>query len=71
MKYKEYFDSFFYMGQLGLIMVISTLCGLGAGLFLDRLFKTGFLVFIFLIFGVAGGFIGVYKTVMKDEGFKK
>ena len=71
MKNKEYFDSFFYMGQLGLIMVISTFCGLGAGIFLDRLFNTQFLVFIFLIFGVIGGFIGVYKTVMKDEGSKK
>jgi F0F1-type ATP synthase assembly protein I len=71
MKHKEYFDSFFYIGELGLIMVISTICGLGAGIFLDKFFKTKFLVFIFLILGVVGGFIGIYKTVTRDEGLKK
>ena len=71
MKNREWIDSFFNIGELGLIMVISTFCGLGAGLFLDKFFKTGFFVFIFLILGVIGGFIGIYKTVTKDEGSKK
>ena len=71
MKNKEYFDSFFYVGELGLIMVISIFCGLGLGMFLDKSFNTKFFVFIFLIFGVIGGFIGIYKTATKDEGSKK
>jgi F0F1-type ATP synthase assembly protein I len=71
MKSKEWIDSVFQVGELGLIMVISIFCGLGLGMFLDELFKTSFLVFIFIILGVIGGFIGIYKTVAKDAGFKK
>ena len=71
MKSREWVDSVFQVGEIGLIMVISIFCGLGAGIFLDKFFKTNFLVFVFIILGVIGGFIGIYKTVTKDAGFKK
>ena len=49
-------------------MVISILAGLFVGKFLDRTLHThGVLIVIFLIFGLIGGFIGVYKLIEPGE----
>ena len=71
MKHSEWVDSFFQVGELGLIMIISILCGLGLGIFLDKLFNTSFFTFVFIVFGVIGGFTGIYKTITKDARPKK
>ncbi|UCC95205.1 MAG: AtpZ/AtpI family protein [Candidatus Omnitrophota bacterium] len=63
MKNKDWFPSLFYISELGLIMVVSILCGLGLGLFLDKRLNTKFFTVLFLILGIIGGFIGVYKTI--------
>ncbi|MDI6794107.1 MAG: AtpZ/AtpI family protein [bacterium] len=56
--------------QIGLMMVSSVFIGLGAGYYLDKWFGTGLPGFaLFIILGVAGGGLSVYRLVM--EQFKK
>lgn len=62
---------FYYFGlvtQLGLVIIITILVGLGIGIFLDRAFKLrGIFTVIFLIVGIAAGFMNAYKEIMKGE----
>jgi F0F1-type ATP synthase assembly protein I len=71
MKDKEWWSNIFYLSEIGLIIIVSILLGLGVGLFLDRKLNTSFFIFIFLIFGIVGGFLGVYKIIFKNERFKE
>jgi ATP synthase protein I len=71
MQKKDWWQNIFYLSEFGLVIIISILLGLGVGLFLDKKFNTNFFIFIFLIFGIIGGFLGVYKIIFKNEGIKK
>jgi F0F1-type ATP synthase assembly protein I len=52
--------------QIGLIMFASIAIGLIGGMYLDRWLNTGHVFMIILtILGIASGFRGVYKIVMK------
>ncbi len=57
--------------EVGLSIVVSTLCGLFAGLYLDRIMGIkGPFTITLLICGVIGGFIAAYKLV-SSPGDKK
>jgi len=55
------------ISQLGLTMIFTILVGFGIGFFLDKHFLTSPIwTLVFLVFGIAGGFIGVYKMIMRE-----
>lgn len=53
----------------GLQVVVSLLIGFGIGLALDRWLGTApWLMLLFIIFGVAAGFLNVYRLAIRDDG---
>jgi ATP synthase protein I len=57
------------LASMGMTMVLTTLMGLGLGLYLDKRFDTApWLMAVFLFFGVAAGFKNIYY-VLKKYGF--
>jgi len=64
-------SNWYYFGlviQLGLVIVVCILIGLGTGIFLDRFFNTrGVFVVIFLIMGIIAGFMNAYKDIMRKS----
>ena len=61
MKYqKEVFRSFTLVLQFGINMIVPILLCTFAGLFLDRLFSTSFLVIIFFFLGALAGFRNIF-----------
>ena len=54
--------------SVGLNLVISTFVGLGIGYWLDRYFHTlPWLTLIFLLLGIAAGFVEMFKMVRKEN----
>lgn len=53
--------------QLAFMLPIATFLGYAAGYLLDRAFGTHFLSIIFLLLGIAAGFIQVIRKVTKDS----
>ena len=70
-KPEEMFDAakgVYILSTAGLQIVISILIGFGFGLWLDRWLGTKpWLMLLFIIFGVAAGFLNVYRIV-KNAG---
>ena len=62
---------FYYFGlvmQLGLTIIVTILVGLGIGISLDNIFKLkGLFTIIFLIIGIAAGFMNAYKDIMRRK----
>lgn len=57
------------LASAGFVTVISTLLGFAFGLYLDGVFGTApWLMLLFLILGVIGGFRNIYMTI-KKSGF--
>lgn len=57
------------LASMGFAMAISTLLGLALGLYLDKVFGTApWLMILFLLLGVIGGFRSIYVTI-KKSGF--
>ncbi len=56
-----------YLG-LAFLLPICTLVGLVIGYLLDKVFHTTFLRFVFLLFGIAAGFIELLREVNRDDG---
>lgn len=53
---------------IGIEMVVSTFVGLAMGIYLDKRFQTGpWLTIVFLIFGIAAGFINVFREIRKID----
>ena len=52
---------------LAMLMPVSTGVGYILGLLLDRLFGTRFLYVVFLILGIAAGFVQLLRQVQKDD----
>ena len=56
------------LGQVGLMIVIPLLLGIGAGLFIDhQLHTTPIATLIGLLLGLAAGVYGVYRLVSSTE----
>ncbi len=54
------------LASMGLVLAITTMLGLGVGLYLDRVFGTApWLMIVFLILGVTAGFRNIYTTIKK------
>ena len=53
---------------LAVMMPASTFAGYLIGWLLDRLFGTSFLSIVFLLLGIAAGFIEMIRMVQKDFG---
>jgi predicted F0F1-ATPase subunit len=56
------------LGQIGLMIVIPLLLGIGAGLFIDRQFhSTPIATLLGLLLGLAAGVYGVYRLVSSTQ----
>ena len=55
-----------YLG-IAFLLPCCTLVGYGIGYFLDRAFGTHFLTLIFLLFGIAAGFIELIREIKPDK----
>ncbi|MCC7497031.1 MAG: AtpZ/AtpI family protein [Bryobacterales bacterium] len=53
--------------SLGMMLPLCTLIGYAIGYFLDKLFQTRFLYLVFLLFGIAAGFIELIRQLSKDS----
>ncbi len=53
---------------LAIMLPASTMVGYLFGYLLDRLFGTHFLYIVFLLFGIAAGFIQLIRQVQKNDG---
>ncbi|MGC8792424.1 MAG: AtpZ/AtpI family protein [Bryobacteraceae bacterium] len=51
---------------LAFLLPASTFAGYALGWALDRLFQTNFLYLVFLLFGIAGGFLELLRTLRRD-----
>lgn len=61
------FSSFSRYLSMAALLPISTFIGYAIGYGLDRLFGTGFLRIVFLLFGIAAGFLEVIREIQKDD----
>jgi len=67
---KNFFNYLALITQLGLVIIISILCGLFVGMYLDRkIGLKGAFTIIFVIFGAIGGFMAGYRLI-KDLNSK-
>ena len=58
--------------NVGMTLVVATALGLWFGLFLDRTFRTSpWLTLIFLFFGIAAGFVNLFRAVTRAEQSEK
>ena len=54
--------------SLGIMMPAATVTGYFLGVLLDYLFHTSFLYIVFLLLGIAAGFLEVIRVVTKKWG---
>jgi F0F1-type ATP synthase assembly protein I len=52
--------------SMGFLLPLHTVIGYGIGYFLDHLFGTHFLYWVFLLFGIASGFRELFRELSKD-----
>jgi ATP synthase protein I len=53
---------------IGIMFPVSIAVGLAIGYFLDSLFNTyHYLTMIFLLYGIAAGFVNLYRVVKRNE----
>lgn len=52
---------------LAFLLPVSTFVGYAIGYLLDKLFHTHFLYLIFLLLGIASGFIELIREVTRDD----
>jgi len=65
-KFKAY-KKFYILGTIGVQLVVSILIGLAFGLALDRWLGTKpWFMLLFIILGVAAGFLNIYREAVKD-----
>ncbi|VAX22255.1 ATP synthase protein I [hydrothermal vent metagenome] len=63
----ETYKNIYLIGTVGIQIVVSILIGFGIGLALDRWLGTApWLMLLFIIFGVAAGFLNVYREATKN-----
>jgi ATP synthase protein I len=55
------------LSSIGFFLVFATVIGFAMGWYLDKWLKThGVLTIVFLLAGIAAGFINVFRTIAKD-----
>ena len=62
--------SFQQLGNLlsaGMVFPVSIAIGYGIGYYLDRWLGTSFFMVIFLLFGIAAGFVSFYRSIAAAE----
>lgn len=73
-KNKEKFKhlrGLYLISTVGIQLVVSIFIGLGIGVYLDNKFNTSpIFIFIFLLFGIAAGFINLFR-VSRNSGKNK
>jgi F0F1-type ATP synthase assembly protein I len=52
--------------NLAFALPVSCLIGYAIGYYLDRFFGTNFLYIVFLLLGIAAGFLQIYRQVTKE-----
>jgi F0F1-type ATP synthase assembly protein I len=50
---------------LAFVLPVNTLVGYGIGYLLDRFFSTHFLYWVFLLLGIAAGFVTLIREIQK------
>lgn len=59
-----------YYSSLGFSVALSLFIGLFIGLWLDKVFNTTpILMFLFLGFGIAAGFVNIYRVIKRNRGY--
>ena len=53
--------------QLAFVLPAATIVGFGIGYLLDRALGTHFLYIVFLLIGIAAGFLQIIRKVTKDS----
>ncbi|MBI5816394.1 MAG: AtpZ/AtpI family protein [Nitrospinae bacterium] len=62
------YRKFYLLGTVGTQLAVSIIIGTWMGLMLDRWLGTApWLMLLFIVFGVAAGFLNVYRAAMKEE----
>lgn len=56
--------------QLAFVVPISSVVGYAIGYYLDKLLRTTYLRVVFLLLGIAAGFIELIREVLRDESGK-
>ncbi|MBZ5596114.1 MAG: AtpZ/AtpI family protein [Acidobacteriia bacterium] len=54
--------------SLAFLLPASTFVGYAMGYLLDKAFGTHFLYLVFLLLGIAGGFVELIRRLMRDTG---
>lgn len=52
--------------SLAFVLPVCTMIGYGIGWFLDQKFHTNFLYIVFLLLGIAAGFVQLVRQLMRD-----
>ena len=60
------FQAFGRYAYLAFLLPISTFVGYGIGYLLDKVFHTNFLYLVFLLLGIAAGFIDLIRVISRD-----
>jgi len=70
-KFKNRFEGYkklYILGTAGVQLVVSILIGFGMGLALDRWLGTApWFMLLFIFFGVAAGYLNIYRMAVKAE----
>jgi F0F1-type ATP synthase assembly protein I len=53
--------------SLAFMLPLTAFIGYAIGYFLDRAFQTSFLKIVFLLVGIAAGFLELFRTLNKDS----
>ena len=57
--------------SIGMVFPISILIGYGIGYYLDRWLGTSYLKVVFLLFGIASGFVSFFRSIRDAERAEK
>ena len=53
--------------SVGMVFPVSIVIGYAIGYYLDKWLGTSFLRIVFLLFGIAAGFVGFYRIISQAE----
>ena len=62
---RETFEQLGALLSAGMVFPVSIAIGYAMGYYLDRWLGTTFLTIVFLLFGIASGFVSFFRTVSK------
>jgi ATP synthase protein I len=65
------FQQFSSLIGIGLVFPLSIVIGYGIGYYLDRWLGTSYLRIVFLLFGIASGFVSFFRSISAAEREEK